>query len=253
MTRDIKDLLGGAFGDEPPLGIDREEVFEAGRKRLRRRRLLQSTSVVAAVVVVAAGAATFIAVNPSPELPPAATRTTEPSHTTTSVTQTSEPPTTTTHRPAKAADLTTALYSVLPQDAVKPGEDSAKPEFHEKGDQFYFAADVKRSTGDGGLTVTVRFDHVSDKAQCTDLPVASDSCSTMRIDGITVAYGDFQHSTGERGVATVAVLPGRVLVDAVATNYPSWERQEGEKPGGNPVFGAKDLARMLVRAGFRAG
>lgn len=64
MSRDIKDLLGAAIGDEPPLGIDRDAVFEDGRKRLWRRRAWQSGAVAAAVVVAAVGAAT-LAINPA--------------------------------------------------------------------------------------------------------------------------------------------------------------------------------------------
>ncbi|MBM7770723.1 hypothetical protein JOD54_000927 [Actinokineospora baliensis] len=57
MTDNVRDLLGKAFGDEPPLGVDREAVFAEGRRRLRRRRAAASGGVAAAVAVAVFGAA----------------------------------------------------------------------------------------------------------------------------------------------------------------------------------------------------
>lgn len=60
MTHDedaIKGLLGKAFGPEPPLALDREEILRRGRRGLRIRRLATSGGVAAAVVAVILGAA----------------------------------------------------------------------------------------------------------------------------------------------------------------------------------------------------
>ena len=45
---DVKDLLGRALAEEPPLRIDRDEVFRQGRRKLRSRRCFEAGSVVAA-------------------------------------------------------------------------------------------------------------------------------------------------------------------------------------------------------------
>ncbi|RLK60452.1 hypothetical protein [Actinokineospora cianjurensis] len=57
MTDEVRDLLGRAFGDEPPLGFDRDGVVASGRRRLRRRRAAATGGVAAAVAVAVFGAA----------------------------------------------------------------------------------------------------------------------------------------------------------------------------------------------------
>jgi hypothetical protein len=53
---DIKDLLDGAFTDEPPLGITREAVIRKGRGRLVRRRAGITASLGITVVATVMGA-----------------------------------------------------------------------------------------------------------------------------------------------------------------------------------------------------
>ena len=53
---DVKELLGRALAGEPPLTLDRDEVFRDGRRRLRNRRLFSSGGVAAGVVAAAVGA-----------------------------------------------------------------------------------------------------------------------------------------------------------------------------------------------------
>lgn len=55
MPDDVKALLGRALDGEPPLGIDRDQVFAEGRARLRRRRSIAISGVAAAVVAAALG------------------------------------------------------------------------------------------------------------------------------------------------------------------------------------------------------
>ncbi|SES26690.1 hypothetical protein [Actinokineospora terrae] len=57
MTDEVRDLLGRAFGAEPPLGFDRDGVVADGRRRLRRRRAAATGGVAAAVAVAVFGAA----------------------------------------------------------------------------------------------------------------------------------------------------------------------------------------------------
>ncbi|MGQ0840389.1 hypothetical protein [Actinokineospora sp.] len=74
MTDDVKDLLGRAFADEPPLRLDRDAVLADGRRRLRRRRTAAIGGVTAAVAaaVVGATALTGGALGQPDELQPAA-------------------------------------------------------------------------------------------------------------------------------------------------------------------------------------
>lgn len=53
---DIKELLNGAFADEPPMGINREAVIRKGRGKLLRRRAAITASLGITVVATLMGA-----------------------------------------------------------------------------------------------------------------------------------------------------------------------------------------------------
>ncbi|WP_026423213.1 hypothetical protein [Actinokineospora inagensis] len=57
MTDEVHDLLGRAFGEEPPMAIDRAAVVADGRRRLRKRRLAATGGVAAMVAVAVFGTA----------------------------------------------------------------------------------------------------------------------------------------------------------------------------------------------------
>jgi hypothetical protein len=56
---DVKAMLGRMFNAEPPLSLDRDEIFRTGRRKVRNRRLVASGGVAASVVAVVVGAATL--------------------------------------------------------------------------------------------------------------------------------------------------------------------------------------------------
>jgi hypothetical protein len=55
MSDDIRDLLNGAFADEPPLRFSRAQVIQRGRRVQRNRRLFAAGSAVVSVAVLTAG------------------------------------------------------------------------------------------------------------------------------------------------------------------------------------------------------
>ncbi|GLW92345.1 hypothetical protein [Actinokineospora globicatena] len=163
MTDDVRDLLGRALGDEPPLGIDREAVFADGRRRLRRRRVAATGGVAAAVAVAVFGAAMLSsgAIGLSqPEVLPAA----PPSVTTTRVPAPVEPvPTTptkapsstiTTHRPRQ---VTALRDGVIWPAGVRPQSSKSGREWYEFDDDGEIRAVLTTAKGDRILQVRVYF------------------------------------------------------------------------------------------------
>ncbi|GAA3008502.1 hypothetical protein [Actinokineospora diospyrosa] len=139
MTDNVRDLLGKAFGDEPPLGIDREVIVADGRRRLRRRRATATGGVAAAVAVVVFGTAVLTngALGLSqPEVLPAAPLSSDTAPTTPPVSSIAPkaPQTTTTPLPANT-------YAPRPADLLRtaslpwPAEVSLRPQ--RPGHQWY--------------------------------------------------------------------------------------------------------------------
>lgn len=63
---DIKELLDGAFTDEPPLGITREAVISKGRGRLVRRRTAIGATLSVTVAATLLGASLLSGSPPEP-------------------------------------------------------------------------------------------------------------------------------------------------------------------------------------------
>lgn len=257
---DVKDLLSRAFGQEPPLGIDRDEVLQQGRKRLRRRRFAEAGSVVALVVVVAVGAATlthFAGTEPDRKMPPAASSTEHappgpdlPLTTPSSVTQ--YPPRMTTS-PDAEQQLTTLLYSsgIINEKNVSPvpGQDS-RPKFRQMGDQFVFEADLDTPDARGYVEVMVDFSP-NMVVGCDNLPKPNSDCEVRDPTGKRVTVYHFAEQSGERIARATTVSSAGVWLSASASNLSRRDRADGRKPTGTyPVLSDDDLCVLVTKAGL---
>jgi hypothetical protein len=265
MSDDVKELLGKAFGQEPPLGIDRDEVLREGRKRLRRRRYFASGGVVAAVVVAAVGAATLtnLAGSSAPErMPPAGSSTmqTTPSAPTQQSPPKSEVPPPESTRPPKppsqawANELTVLLHKSghVPEALARPVGGGKKAKFWLVGDKYVYKADIIGPKGDGYVEVTVEYapGRVSD----CKLMTAYGECSVRTKNGVDVLVGRQWKDTGETTTYTQAVLPDGSMVTATSSNLTSVAMKAGRSPNTPiPVLDDEALCDILVKSGLRAG
>jgi hypothetical protein len=250
---DIKDLLGRAFGQEPPLGIDRDAVVREGRKRLRRRHVLASGGVAAAVVIAAVGAATLTTVPRGEEVvPPAAGSTTSspspglrlPLSTTTTV------PLGGHETSGEYADaLTQALYQsdVITGEVVKDLPDGPRdPAFHYEGDAYRFTGDVVFGSDSGQVTITVENMPPGAVAHCGEVPSPFIGCGIRTASGLPVAVATGSIASERRNLALV-VLPDGTKVTAIASNMTSWSRTPSAT---DPVLDVDALVRLITEAGF---
>lgn len=259
---DIKDLLGRAIGDdEPPMGIDRDEVFRVGRQRVRRRRTVAAGSAVAAVVIAAVGATVLTnfvgnqepvppAATGAPHAPPGPELPLTPS-------STGGPPVTTESRPLSprhADKLTESLNSsgIVRLDSVFPWPGQPSPlEFRVEEGVFLYEADVVMTDREGRLQVAVGAAKAGSIATCADIGEKYDTCETVTDYGPPVAQATWKYRTGEQRNVVVTVLPDGTKVAAVATNY-SKRREAASKPpdGQAPVLDIDTLSRLIVKSGF---
>lgn len=261
---DIKDLLGKAIGDdEPPMGIDRDEVFRVGRQRVRRRRAIAAGSAVAAVVIAAVGATvlTNFVGNQEP-VPPAATGEPHappgPELPLTPASSDRPPPTTSAPkplRPGHANELTQSLYASgavrLPSVNPWPGQ-SSPPEFRVEDGVYLYEADVVMTDREGKLQVTVGPANPGSIATCADIGEEYDTCATVTDYGPPVAQATWKDRTGEQRNVVVTVLPGGTKVAAVATNYSRRLEDASKAPDGRaPVLDIDTLSKLIVKSGFR--
>ena len=279
MTDDVKDLLGRAFGQEPPLRIDRDEVIQLGRKRLRRRRMFEAGGVVAAVVVVAIGAATLTNLTDSEpqRMPPAASRTqtappgpelplpipstgTSPPQSTTTASPPSVPSTDQSFRTGQPFDanyLTELLYNVggVSRKEVQqpPGGPPGLPAFQQDGAKYVFRADVSRiGGGTGSLDVTVDF-APGVVADCATLPSAYGDCEVRGRGELPVAVSEWSGPDGERRLLVYTVLFNGTRVAAIASNVTAHDREVGKVPtNAPPVFSTDQLNSLVVKVASSA-
>lgn len=261
MSDEIKELLGRAIGAEPPLGIDRDEVFRAGRKQARRRRALASGGVVAAVVVAAVGATTltnFVSVEPEP-VPPAVgdSRHAPPGP------ELPLPPKSEPQRPPEsgvprsadhAAQLTQLLYEsgfVSPDVAMPwPGR-AGSPGFRVDEGVYLYEADITGPDGEGVLQVTVDVARTGVAASCDDIGGQFDTCEVTKKDGNAVAEATWKSGEGERRNLAVVVLPDGTKVAAMSSNFSRRFADYGKRPTGDqPVLDMAALTTLLVNPGF---
>jgi hypothetical protein len=271
MSDDVKELLGRAFGEEPPLRIDRDEVLQQGRKRLRRRRYLEAGSVVAVVVVAVVGAATLtnLAGSDPDRLPPAAGQqgpmqqegpelplpspTTLPSASLPSDSAETAPPGVV---PAQevAAALTKALYDSKIVQVVKveplPGN-SGEPQFEQYDTQYVYEADVVRSDAQGYLHIAVDYAPGA-VVSCESVPEPFTGCEVVKDRTAPWSNAYYESPDGERRVYVSVVLDSGFRLAATASNYTLRDREAGKQPNvkAEPVLSRDELAELLLRAGL---
>ncbi|MFL6125684.1 hypothetical protein [Actinophytocola sp.] len=268
---DVKDLLGRAFGEEPPLRIDRDQVVEHGRKRLRRKRFLEAGGVVAAVVVAAVGAATLTNLTGSsaPEkLPPAASSTyqappgpelpltasTTPLPPTSTETTQSPPP-----RALVALDpatLTAKLYATGVLSATEalalPGQ-SGRVAFTTAGEQAVYRADVIRPHAQGFLQIVIGTTTGIGGACAATPPDSTTDCEVNHKFGTDVVVNRHVDGNGQRSTVASAVLANGLRVSATATNLTVRATNAGGKGDGSPpVLTEDELCMLITKAGFGA-
>lgn len=272
MTDDIKELLGRAIGEEPPLRIDRDEVLQQGRKRLRKRRFLEAGSVVAAVVVAVVGAATLtnLAGSEPDRLPPAASyprpapqegpelplpSTTTPSDVPPSASGAVAPPVAVS-APEVARQLTKALYDseivLVGKFEPLPGN-SGTPEFQLYDSQYVFEADVVRTDSRGYLHIAVNYAPGA-VANCESVPEPFGDCKLGKAGAGPVTHAYYAGPDGEYRVYVSVVLANGTQLAATASNYTLRDREAGTKPDpkAQPVLNGDELAELLTKAGLGA-
>jgi hypothetical protein len=256
---DIKDLLGKAIGDEPPIGIDRDEVFRAGRQKVRRRRAFAAGGVVAAVVVAAVGAATltnFISLDPEPT-PPAVGDSQHappgPGLPVSSTPVSQKPPTGPRLTPQHAEQLTDRLFRswYVSRDEVVPWHGDKTPAFRVKDGTYLYQSDLTSRTTEGVLEVTVDFAGPGTKASCGDIWGPYDSCAVVSQEGVAVAQATWKSPAGERRNMAVAVLPDGTRVAAMTSNFSKRFADADKVPsGGEPVLSMEKLTFVMVKSEF---
>lgn len=246
---DIKNLLGKAFDDEePPLGIDRDEVFRAGRQKVRRRHRLASGGVVAAVVVAVVGAAVltdFVDIKPD-ELPPAAEAPPAPPGPVLPLSPTSTPAGAPPFTTGRAADLTANLRGFIGSAVEWLG--NANPTFHVEGPSYQFVSDVVMTNrGEGALQVSVSYVAPGTAVTCVD----NSDCELRETKGNLVAQTVWtDKGNDERRALAAVILADGTKVTAMSTNLSQRMREDDKEPSGEPVLDIDVLTDLITQAGF---
>jgi hypothetical protein len=255
---DIKDLLNRAIGDEPPIGIDRDEVFRAGRRRVRRRKTLGAVGVVTAVVVAAVGAATltnFVTTPPEPMPPAMGDSQHAPPGPDLPLTSTTAYPPGTSLTPARADELTNLLYQsadVTRDVAFAWPGNGGTPAFRVANGVYLYEADVRSPKREGVLEVTVGQAAPGAPTTCADIE-ESTVCEVVAIAGQQVARATWKSATGEHRNLAVVVLPDGTKVAAMSSNLSRRYADMGKHAtGDDPVLDLAQLTRLITKSGFRA-
>lgn len=246
---DVRALLGRALAGEPPLTLDRDEVFRQGRRRLRNRRLFSTGGAIAGVVVAAVGAVVLTGLGgtePADELPPAAS----PAPSSAGPPSTSVPPS------DRHADALTAvlLDSGLLDKELKlagPGDDPARFRVH--GDGYDLRTDAASAYAQGSLQVSVAAAPDRGGATCASMPEPGTACEVRAVRGGEVAVGTWKdYKTGEKRYIVSAVRRDGTSVTAIATNLSEQERKHGKVPSERaPIVAADVLVRIATLPDLR--
>lgn len=270
---DIKETLGNAFGDEPPLRIDRAAIVRSGKRKLMVRNAGTGMAVIAAVAVISVptllggrGGGIGMGGASSSSAPPLTTVTTT-TVTTTTESPTNQPPTSAvtsapdhpgretskpvdTDKPAppkpvtdaRAAELTALLASsgVLPEAEYTPipaGRLGMRVTSDESG--YELAADMTTATGSGQLRLLLSTYEV---INCAELPPTPGvMCEQRDFEGERVVVQDYS-PVGVGGDYRLAVqyelADGTAFMAAVA----------GPR-GSNPPLTWQQLAKIATLPG----
>lgn len=253
---DIRELLGRALGDEPPMRIDRGEVFRQGRKRLRRRRLLEAGSVVAGVMVIAVGAITLTGPRDDhrhgqpaadqPEASPTLLVTPEPTVPTTP----QDGPSATTQQ--HALDMTAALTEFLPAEMAleaMPGSDESG--FRAIDGVYRLAADVVGPEAEGSLHMAVAPAKTDDRTDCVVFVEDYQECRLIGTGAEPVAVATEKFANGEQRYVVYVARSDGTTVNAVITNLSERQRVAGEWPSMEPpMLSQAAFAQLAMLSGL---
>lgn len=264
MTDDIKELLGKAIGEEPPIDIDRDEVFRVGRQRVRRRRMLAAGGVVAAVVIAAVGATVltnFVEITDDPTPPAAGSGQHAPPGPELPLTTEAPPSSNGQAKPpltsAHASELTILLYrsGVVPANMAipLPGQSTAPPAFRVEDNVYLYEADVVTPASEGVVQVTVDHATPGKVVSCNDVRTEFTTCVMTSAYGSPVAEATWKNDAGDRRNVAMTIRPDGTTVAAVSTNLSRRLSDEGKSAGGSPpVIDMDELTKLIVKSGFRA-
>jgi hypothetical protein len=246
---DIKGLLGRAFGPEPPLAIDRAEVFRRGRRRVRNRWLAASGGVAASVVTVVVGATmiTGLAGRGADRVAaPAYTTATErstmsgaPPGPSLPLTRTSlgagEEPTTEAHAAALTRALAGATMISAQFTVVAVVDDGRAPlEFRRSGGGYHLAADLRDAKGVGSIDLSINHSGPEWKLpSCADVTLAQAVCDVTQESDVRMRISTERQSSGYLSNAVYALRPDGTIVYVTSTNMAV--RDFTGKPTSRPV------------------
>jgi hypothetical protein len=247
----IKGLLGKAFGQEPALTLDREEIFRRGRRGVRLRRFAASGGVAAAVVAVVLGAA---ALNNLPgdgkDISPAQSAGARPPYPPLATSSESAPAgpqlplSTTTAAPGDqhAGELTklVAASGAVPGGvALFPAEPNRAPlTFAFVGDAYRATATLSDAKGQGVLIIELR--RAVNGASVPRCPQVPD-CAELNQAGVAMAARTAKNSTGSVEYSVDALRPDGTTVFLIASNMASIRPDETKPTRALPVV---DLAKL---------
>jgi hypothetical protein len=233
---DPKELLGKAFGEEPPLRLDREEIVQRGRRQVRIRRFATSGGVAAAVVAVVLGAAvlpnlggggTDDAAAPPASVHPTSAGQPYPPTTPTTAPQGPQLPLSTPATPVvdrRADELTRALAdaSLIPnQYHLISQADGSTPLAFIRTDETYQATANLQDDRYGGGDVRVAISRVKSTTRpvdCASLGGRSLSCSVVNENGLPMVQAVQQSDGGVVSNVVQVVRPDGTEVLVVAAN-----------------------------------
>ncbi|MGH3759802.1 hypothetical protein [Actinophytocola sp.] len=258
---DVKALLGRALAGEPPLTLDRDEVFRTGRRKLRNRRVFSAGGAIAGVVAAAVGAVLvtgLLAGETGRELPPAASRTGHPVPSGPSSTTAAGPSSAPARPPLSVnqADRLTALLAksrVLDADTELTAIGGGEARFRPGTDAYELEADVSSSSAEGSLSVSVGWADAATGVGCEWIEDRNAGCEVRTVAGSLVAVATSKDSdTGVKRYTVFMVRPDGTSVTASASNLSERQRRNGKRPTDKlPVVDAGTLVGIAANAGLR--
>lgn len=257
---DVKALLGRALAGEPPLRLDRDEVFRQGKRKLRNRRRFEAGGTVVGVVAAAVGAVVLtglIADEPEEEAPPAASQTAErpapPGPTLPLTTTSTLPP------PPSATDTATSVdharklsvvlirSAVLGKDMKLTGVTGEPVAFRPNPTTYDLEVDVHAPDSEGALIVSVGTADPVEVADCTMVEEPFGDCESHVVAGVIVVLaGDRDHDSGEKRRMVFTIRPDGTSVTAIATNLSGRQRDAGQRPADVPPVLTDDMLGKLA-------
>lgn len=245
---DMKRWLGSALSGEPPLALDRDEIFRQGRRRLRNRKLFQAGGAVTGVVAVVVGAVLVGGlVGGEPSVPPAATgtapvsTTSDPGPPASQPAPTSEAPvSSTTSSPGMEIDeranrLTHVLAEsgVLPSGyTLEPVPDTGGPTFRRIHPSVYgMEADLHTPDASGWLWVLVE-KGPGVGATCDVIEPPVDRCEVRDELGMPMTIAVQKFDSGEIRRVVRSVRPDGCYVTVTSSNLTATSRDKGVPPSG---------------------